>query len=103
MQFLVLGNDRPGSEARERRLALRGEHIALAKRMIADGHLLYGAALLDEKGAMCGSALVMEFDSRAAVDRYLEEEPYLTGDVWERVEVTPCQVGPMFLAEPERA
>ena len=36
---------------------------------------------------MKGSALVMEFPDRAAVDEYLKNEPYVSEGVWERIEV----------------
>ena len=39
-----------------------------------------------------GSVLVMEFPSRAALDAYLETEPYVTEHVWERVEVEVMNV-----------
>ena len=31
-----------------------------------------------------------------ALERRLAAEPYVTGKVWERVEVRPCRVGPSF-------
>jgi uncharacterized protein YciI len=45
---------------------------------------------------MCGSVMVFEFESRAALDRWLEHEPYKVGGVWAEVEVHECRVGPMF-------
>jgi len=98
VQFLVLGYDRTDEGALDRRMALRDAHIALAKTLQASGNLLYGVAMLDEHGRMCGSVLVMEFDSRDRLDRYLQGEPYVTGKVWERWVVIPCKVGPMFTA-----
>jgi len=79
MQFLVLGYDHPGDEGLKRRLEARDSHLAGAEKMQSAGNLLYGVALLDDEGRMCGSALVTEFDSRAELDRWLEREPYVTG------------------------
>jgi len=93
-QFLVIGHD--AADSRERRLALRDQHVALARELQAAGNLLYGAAILDDRAEMCGSMLVAEFESRAGIDEWFSREPYITGKVWESVEVTPCRVGPMF-------
>jgi uncharacterized protein YciI len=59
--------------------------------------LLFAAALLDEDGQMVGSVLMMDFTSREALDRWLSVEPYVTGKVWEKIEIKPCQIPPMFL------
>ena len=97
MQFLVLAYHADG--ALDRRLELRDRHVAQARQMQSDGNLLYGVALLDDDGNMCGSAMVTEFESRRELDRWLENEPYVVGRVWDRVEVIPCRVGPMFLSD----
>lgn len=94
MQFIVTARDEAG--AGERRVALREQHLARANELVAGGNLLYGVALLDEEGRACGSVMVLEFPSRAELDRWLESEPFVTGKVWGRVEVVPCRVGPMF-------
>jgi hypothetical protein len=99
MQFLVLGYDEPGDEGLKRRLTARDSHLAGAKMMQASGNLLYGVAMLDEQGRMCGSMLVTEFDSRAQLDRWLEREPYVTGKVWQEIKVIPCRLGPTFAAK----
>ena len=96
MQFLILGYDGSDSGALDRRLAVREAHIALGDQLRDTGNLLYGVAMLDDGGKMCGSMLVADFDSREELDRWLAEEPYVTGKVWERYEVIPCKVGPSF-------
>ena len=61
------------------------------------GNLLYGVAMLNDEGVMVGSVLIADFENREALDAWLEQEPYVTGKVWERIEVSHCQVGPSFL------
>jgi uncharacterized protein len=39
---------------------------------------------------------VVQFDSRAALDKWLQQEPFAAGQVWAKVDVTPCRIGPMF-------
>jgi uncharacterized protein YciI len=60
--------------------------------------LLYAAALLsdDEQQKMVGSMLVMDWPSRADLDAWLKEEPYIKGDVWRKVEINPCKLAPGF-------
>ena len=36
---------------------------------------------------MKGSALVMEFENRAALDAYLSSEPYVVEGVWQKIDV----------------
>jgi uncharacterized protein YciI len=97
MQFLVFGYDGEDAGALDRRLAVREAHIALGDKLRDEGKLLYGVAMLNDKGQMCGSVLVGEFVDRSELDKWLEIEPYVTGKVWQRVEVIPCKVGPSFL------
>ncbi|HYD19431.1 MAG TPA: YciI family protein [Patescibacteria group bacterium] len=94
MQFIVMGLDHPN--ALERRMAQRQAHIDVCGAMKADGRMLYGVALLNDEGQMCGSMIVLDLPDRAAVDEYLKTEPYVTGDVWGEIKVTQCKVGPSF-------
>lgn len=41
---------------------------------------------------MKGSALVMEFPDRAAVEEYLKNEPYVSEGAWEKIEVETMNV-----------
>ena len=88
MQFLVKAYD--GEGMLEKRMEVRPRHLegmkALGKRIICAG------GLLDEEGRMKGSALVMEFPDRAALDSYLEKEPYVVEGVWQHIEVETMNV-----------
>lgn len=96
MQFLVLGYDGDDAEALDRRMKVRPDHLALANDMSDRGEMLVGFAILDDDGKMIGSAIVVNMADRAAVDAWLAVEPYITGDVWRRHEVTRCQVSPAW-------
>ncbi len=50
----------------------------------------YGAALLHEDGSMKGSMLMMDFESEAALQEWLDREPYVTGDVWRELTIHKC-------------
>ena len=88
MQFLVKAYD--GEGMLDRRIEVRPRHLdgmkALGKQIICAG------GLLDEEGKMKGSALVMEFPDRAALDAYLSNEPYVAEGVWQNIEVETMNV-----------
>jgi len=96
MQFLVTGTDGTDEGALERRLGAREAHLKGVEAASAKGEHLYGAALLDDNGNMIGSFLVVEYPDRAALDAWLEKEPYILEHVWEKVEVRPCRVAATF-------
>jgi uncharacterized protein len=96
MQFLVIGYDGTDEQALSRRLAVRENHIARNDELRDEGKLLYGVAILDDGGKMIGSVLIYEFDSRNELDEWLKLEPYVTGNVWQKIEIQHCRVGPTF-------
>ena len=88
MQFLIKAYD--GDGMLEKRMAVRPRHLermeTLGRRIICAG------GLLDDEGKMKGSALVLEFADRAALDEYLKNEPYVTEGVWQKIEVEVMNV-----------
>lgn len=93
MQFIVLGYDGTDDKAPERRLAAREAHLKQAKEMFDNGRWLYAAAILDDGGKMIGSMIVCDFSSRHALEEeWLKQEPYVSGKVWQRIEVNRAQV-----------
>jgi uncharacterized protein len=95
-QFVVIGHDYTDEDALNRRMAVRDAHLKVCADSVAAGTQLIGAAMMDESGKMNGSVMIMNFPDRAALDDWLAREPYVTGKVWERVEVTPCKVPDTF-------
>lgn len=101
MEYLILGYDGTDPGAAQRRLDARPAHLARMKTFVADGTILYGAAILDDAGGMIGSTLVCDFQSRESLDAWLAADPYSTGRVWQKIEVRRCRPGPGF--EPKAA
>jgi uncharacterized protein len=97
MHYLIIAHDGTDEKAPERRLAARDRHIASIERLKADGKALYGAAILDNVGTMRGSILIVNFPSEKELREYLTSDPYVTGHVWEQVDVKPCRVPEIFL------
>ena len=76
MHYMVLGYDGRDAQALERRLAVREEHLALARKMYDDGTWLYAAAILDDDGEMIGSMIICDFSSKKELDsKWLQKEP----------------------------
>jgi len=93
MNYLVIGRD--GEDALERRLAQRDAHLAGAKKMKEEGKLIYAVAMIEE-GKMVGSIMVLNFDTWEEFNDWKKNEPYIAGNVWEKVEVMECAVPPLF-------
>ena len=88
MQFIIKAYD--GEGMLEKRMEVRSLHLEgmnkLGKQIICAG------GLLDEDGKMKGSALVLDFPDRAALDEYLKHEPYVVEGVWQRIEIEVMNV-----------
>ncbi|HSW96785.1 MAG TPA: YciI family protein [Candidatus Saccharimonadales bacterium] len=65
--------------------------------MKANGNYVMGVALLDESERMIGSVMILDYPSRKELDEWMTIEPYVINNVWEKIEITPCKIGPTFL------
>jgi len=92
MQFLLTAYDGTDAKAPDRRLKVRGEHLDKIAGLKKNGEVLFGGAILNEAGKMIGSMLVYEFPDRQSLDNRLKEEPYITGGVWEKIEIQPFRL-----------
>ena len=88
MQFLVKAYD--GEGMLDKRMEVRPRHLEGMKEL--GKQIICAGGLLDDEGKMKGSALVMEFPDRAALDKYLAEEPYVAEGVWKKIEVEAMNV-----------
>lgn len=88
MQFLVKAYD--GPNMLDKRMEVRLRHLEGMKTL--GRQIICAGGLLDEEGRMKGSALVMEFPDRAALDAYLANEPYVAAGVWQKIEAEPMNV-----------
>jgi uncharacterized protein YciI len=92
MQFLLIAYDGTDPGAPERRLKVREEHFKKISQIKKEGEFLFGGAILDEGGKMTGSMIVYEFPDRHTLDERLKDEPYITGEVWEKIEIKPFRL-----------
>ena len=96
MQFIVLGYDGTDEAASERRMTNRPLHLERIRKQRTEGKVMYAAAFLDDQNRMIGSMIVYEYESKEALEAALEEEPYVTGSVWETIEIKTAQIPPLF-------
>lgn len=89
MLFLVIAHDGTDPDAPARRQRVREAHLEGARELAAAGALQLGGALLDDRGTMVGSALLVEADDEAALRALLDADVYHREGVWRRYEVYP--------------
>ena len=95
--FMVQGLDGTDAGAHDRRMNARQEHLEVVKQLYDAGKLIYGAALLDENNAMCGSVMIVAFEDEAQLRKqWLDTEPYVTAGVWENYSIRPCKAPTIF-------
>lgn len=95
MQFLVIARDGTDADALSRRLATRDAHLVNVKKYKEAGNIIVGGALLSAEGTMNGSALIADFPDRAALDAYLNSDPYTLNGVWQTFDVTEMKLPPV--------
>jgi hypothetical protein len=92
MQFLLVAYDGTDPGAFERRMKVRPDHLEKIAVLKKRGEFLLGGAILDDNEKMIGSMIVYEFPDRAALDRSLENEPYIVNTVWKKIEIRPYRL-----------
>ena len=92
MQFLLVAFDGTDPGALERRMKVRPDHLEKIAVLKKKGNFLLGGAILDENENMIGSMIVYEYPDRSALDASLEDEPYITGGVWQKIEIRPYRL-----------
>ncbi len=89
MQYLVIAKDGADPEAPARRQRVRDAHLVGAHALSESGALRLGGALLDANDVMIGSALLLEAEDEAEVQRLLEADVYHREGVWRSFEIYP--------------
>ncbi len=92
LQYLVSGFDPPTTEALAHRMEVRPLHLAFIKAYKERGEFVIGGAQLDTAGNMCGSMLILQFDSPEGIKTYEATEPYIVQKVWERYTISPFKI-----------
>jgi len=94
-QWVVIAYDGEDAGALDRRMSVREAHLRNVAPMVEKGELLLGGAILDDAGKMAGSVAILDFPDQAAFDQWLHNDPYVTGKVWQKIEVKPFRTAVM--------
>ena len=97
MQFIITAYDYTDDRALTRRQNEREAHLEGIRKRKEANEVLYAGDLLNEGGQMIGSVMILNCPSREYIDKWLEVEPYCTGQVWENITIQPFAVPKMFL------
>ncbi len=87
MLFIVIAKDAPG--ALEKRQQVRDEHLRGIESYVKTKKILFGGAILDDDEKMVGSSLLVDFESRDALDAFLHNDIYTRSGVWQDFEIYP--------------
>ncbi|MBL7741360.1 MAG: hypothetical protein JNK14_19200 [Chitinophagaceae bacterium] len=91
-QYLVIAYDGTDAEALERRMNARPFHFEKARELKKYDQFVIGGAILNDKGEMTGSMMVVQFETDEELKNWMDHEPYITGKVWQYIEVKPFKV-----------
>ncbi len=97
VKFMLRAWDVPGDPGIALRNELRAAHTETISARFSEGSVLLGAGVYDDAGVVRGSVVILDCESRAGVDSYLESEPFQIGGLWKRVEVHELRVPDMYL------
>ncbi len=87
--FAVICIDKPNALAL--RLATREAHFAFA-RSLPEGLIRLAGPFLNAEGQMCGSLILFETEDEAAIQAYLEGDPYTQAGLFESIEIRPWRL-----------
>ena len=89
--FVLSCTDREGTL--EKRLATRPAHLARLQQLDAEGRLIVAGAMPKDpsnpQAGFYGSTMIIDFDSREALDAWLQDEPFLKEGVYSHIDVKP--------------
>ncbi len=93
MQYLVIAYDH--ENALDKRMEARPAHVEATQKLMAEGKIVSACALVEDE-KMVGSSVVTNFDSEEEFEAWLENEPYVKGNVWnmEEIQIVPVKVMP---------
>lgn len=87
--FVLSCTDREGTL--EKRLATRPAHLARLQQLDAEGRLIVAGAMPKDpsnpQAGFYGSTMIVDFDSREALDAWLQDEPFLKEGVYAHIDV----------------
>jgi uncharacterized protein YciI len=95
-EFLITAYDFTDKDALSRRAATRPSHLQGIDTLKISGHFIFGGAILSEEtGKPVGSCVLLEAEDIDKAREIVAQDPYIKGNVWDRVTVTPFKTAVM--------
>ena len=89
--FVVSCTDHEGTV--EKRLATRPQHLQRLQQLNDEGRLIVAGAMPKDpnnpQAGFYGSTLIVDFETREALDLWLKDEPFLKEGVYAHIDVKP--------------
>ncbi|MGE8560555.1 MAG: YciI family protein [Acinetobacter sp.] len=89
--FVVSCTDNEGTV--EKRLATRPQHLERLQQLNDQGRLIVAGAMPKDpsnpQAGFYGSTIIVDFESREALDAWLQDEPFLKEGVYSHIDVKP--------------
>lgn len=89
--FLITCTDNEGTV--EKRLATRPQHLARLEKLNAEGRVIIAGAMPKDRenpqAGFYGSTMILDFESREALDEWLQDEPFLKEGIYGQIDVKP--------------
>ncbi|EZQ01352.1 MULTISPECIES: YciI family protein [unclassified Acinetobacter] len=89
--FVVTCTDQEGTV--EKRLATRPQHLARLEKLAEEGRVIVAGAMPKDRNnpqaGFYGSTLILDFESREALDEWLADEPFLKEGIYASIDVKP--------------
>ena len=87
--FVLSCTDNEGTV--EKRIATRPAHVARLEQLDDEGRLIVAGALPKDpnnpQAGFYGSTIIVEFESREAVDAWVAEEPFLKEGIYSHIDI----------------
>jgi uncharacterized protein len=91
-QYVLTAYDHTDADAPQRRLNVRPHHLDKVRELKANGNYIAGGAILDDKDQMVGSVMIVQFDTDEQLEAWKNNDPYVTGGVWDTIDVKPFRL-----------
>ncbi|ALD02760.1 hypothetical protein AMQ28_10600 [Acinetobacter sp. TTH0-4] len=89
--FVLSCTDHEGTV--EKRLATRPQHLQRLQQLNDEGRLIVAGAMPKDpnnpQAGFYGSTLIVDFETREALDLWLKDEPFLKEGVYDHIDVKP--------------
>ena len=89
--FLITCTDNEGTV--EKRLATRPQHLVRLEKLDAEGRVILAGAMPKDRenpqAGFYGSTMILDFESREALDEWLQDEPFLKEGIYGQIDVKP--------------